>query len=147
MKTDEPRDDEILGRALSRAIETSEINETPYDRSRIAARSRKNGAPFWRLAALAASVVVAGALGLTLLDRPATDPSVGQQPTATVAPANTQAVTATPVATPTPQPNAIDHQLVYFARDGLPPVGVHTDKVQSGGSPEDIRCAHGLRHR
>ena len=33
MKTDEPRDDEILGRALSRAIETSDVNETPYDRS------------------------------------------------------------------------------------------------------------------
>ena len=128
MKTDEPRDDEILGRALSRAIETSEINETPYDRSRIGSRTPRRGTSFWRVAALAASIAVAGALGSTLLERPATDPSVGQQPTPSVAP--TQAATATPAATPTPQPNAIDHDRIYFARDGLAPTSAHI-----GGMP------------
>ena len=137
MNTDEPRDDEILGRALSRAIETSEVNETPYDRSRIGSHPVKRGTSFWRVAALAASIAVAGAFGSTLLERPAIDGPVAQQPTATVVPANTQAATATPVATPTAQPNAIDHARIYFARDGLPPVGVHSDKVQSGGSSED----------
>ena len=34
--TDERRDDEILGRALARAIETIDVNQTPYERSRIA---------------------------------------------------------------------------------------------------------------
>ncbi len=28
--TDERRDDEILGRALSRAIETIDVNQTPF---------------------------------------------------------------------------------------------------------------------
>jgi hypothetical protein len=130
MKTDEPRDDEILGRALSRAIETSEVSETPYERSRIGSRPVKRGASFWRVAALAASIVVAVALGSTLLARPATDPSVGQQPTSSVAPTHTQAATATPVATPTLQPNAIDHDRIYFARDGLAPASAHI-----GGMP------------
>src|SRR5207249_5902409 len=35
--TNERRDDEIIGRALSRAIETIDVNQTPYERSRIAA--------------------------------------------------------------------------------------------------------------
>ncbi|HEY6203467.1 MAG TPA: Gmad2 immunoglobulin-like domain-containing protein [Candidatus Limnocylindria bacterium] len=134
MKTDEPRDDEILGRALSRAIETSEVSETPYDRSRIGSRPVKRGASFWRVAALAAAIVVAGALGSTLLERPATDQPAGQQPTPTVA-AHTPAVTTTPVPTPTPQPTAIDHQVVYFARDGLPPVGVHVRGVGDQRNP------------
>lgn len=134
MKTDEPRDDEILGRALSRAIETAEVNETPYDRSRIGMRPLRGGTPFWRVAALAASILIAGALGSTLLERPATDQPVGQQPTPTVA-AHTPAVTATPVPTPTPQPTAIDHQVVYFARDGLPPVGVHVRGVGDQRNP------------
>jgi hypothetical protein len=136
MKTDEPRDDEILGRALSRAIETSDVSETPYDRSRIGSRPAKRGTSFWRVAALAASIVVAGALGSTLLERPASDPSVGQQPTPSVGPTHTQAATATP----TPQPNAIDHDRIYFARDGLPPVSVHADRAHSDG-PADKRVA------
>jgi hypothetical protein len=133
MKTNEPHDDEILGRALSRAIETAEVNETPYERSRMAMRPLKRGTSFWRVAALAASIVIAGALGSTLLERPATDEPVGQQPSPTVAPANTQAATATPVATPT----AIDRDRIYFARDGLPPVSVHSDRALSDGPPEN----------
>ena len=95
MKTNEPRDDEILGRALSRAIETAEVQETPYDGSRIALRPLKRGTSFWRVAALAATIVVAGALGSTLLDRPATDEPVAQQPSPTVAP-GLAAASATP---------------------------------------------------
>jgi hypothetical protein len=131
------RDDEILGRALSRAIETLDAEETPYESSRVAVRAVRRGTPFWRVAALAASIVIAGALGSTLLERPATDQPVGQQPTPTVAGTNTQAATATPVATPTPRPTAIDHQVVYFARDGLPPVGVHVRGVGNQSTPED----------
>ena len=131
MKKDEPRDDEILGRALSRAIETSEVNETPFDRSRIGTRPLKRGNSFWRVAALAASIVLAGALGSTLLDRPAADQPVGTQPSPTVAtntPAPTTA-TASPAATVTPQPNAIDHQRVFTWRDGLAPTSQHLDSV------------------
>ena len=129
------RDDEILGRALSRAIETLDAEETPYDSSRMAARSVKRGASFWRVSALAASIVIAGALGSTLLERPAADEPVGQQPTPTVAPPHTPVATGTPAPTPTPQPNAIDHQVVYFARDGLPPVGVHVRGVGDQTNP------------
>ena len=134
------RDDEILGRALSRAIETLDAEETPYENSRMAARSAKRGTSFWRVSALAASILIAGALGSTLLERPATDEPVGQQPTPTGAATHTQAATATPAPTPTPQPNAIDHDRIFFARDGLPPVSVHTDKAHSDG-PADKRVA------
>jgi len=118
MKTEEPRDDEILGRALSRAIETSEVNETPYDRSRIGARPQKRGTSFWRVAALAASIVVAGALGSTLLERPAIDGPAAASPT--VSPGSSSPVaTSGPAVTTAPQ----DQIWVYFARDGLPPIG------------------------
>jgi hypothetical protein len=130
MKTNEPRDDEILGRALSRAIETAEVTETPYERSRMASRLLKRGTSFWRVAALAAGIVLAGALGSTLLERPSTDAPVGQQPSPTVAPA-TSAASATPgSASSTPEPNAIDHQRVFVPNlDGLPPTSQHLDSV------------------
>jgi hypothetical protein len=128
------RDDEILGRALSRAIETIDTAETPYDRSRIGAPPVRRGTSFWRLSALAASIVIAGALGSLLLDRPATNEPVGVQPSAT-APTNTQAATATPVATPTPQPTAIDHRRVFVARDGLPPTSQHLESVLGACPP------------
>lgn len=133
------RDDEILGRALSRAIETLDAEETPYESSRMAVRAVRRGTPFWRVAALAASIVIAGALGSTLLDRPATDQPAGQQPTPTVAPANTQAATATPAATPTPNATAIDRQVIYFARDQLPPVAAHVDSFPTGSNPTGVR--------
>lgn len=139
MKTTEPRDDEILGRALSRAIETLSAEETPYESSRIGTPTPRRGTSFWRVTALAASIVIAGALGSTLLERPATDEPVGGQPTATVAPQNTQAATATPVATPTAKPNAIDRQVIYFARDQLPPVAAHVDAFPTGPNPNGVR--------
>ena len=130
MKTDEPRDDEILGRALSRAIETSEVNETPYDRSRIGARPIKRGTSFWRVAALAASILVVGALGSTLLERPAIDGPVAQQPTPTIAATHTPAATATPGLTLPPEPNTIDHQRVFVnTADGVPPTSQHVNSV------------------
>jgi len=122
MKTDEPRDDEILGRALSRAIETAPVDETPYDKSRIAMRPLGRGTSFWRVAALAATIVVAGALGSMFLDRPATDEPVAGQPSPTVAAARTPAATITPASTTSALPNAIDHGRIYLSRLDLPPV-------------------------
>ena len=139
------RDDEILGRALSRAIETLDAEETPYESSRIGVQSVRRGTPFWRVAALAASIVLAGALGATLLDRPAADPQVGQQPTATVAP-NASATpgpsaTPTPAPTVTPQPNAIDHDRIFFARDGLAPVSAHISSTVPATAEASKRIA------
>ncbi len=126
------RDDEILGRALSRAIETLDAEGTSYDSSRIAVQAVRRGTPFWRVAALAATIVLAGALGSTLLERPAADQPVGTQPSPTVAtntPVPTTA-TASPAPTVTPQPNAIDHQRVFTWRDfGLAPTSQHLDSV------------------
>jgi hypothetical protein len=119
------RDDEILGRALSRAIETLDAEETPYESSRIGAQTVRRGTPFWRVAALAASIVLAGALGSTLLERPATDQPVGQQPSPTVTPTSAVAATPTPSPAPSVKPTAIDRDRIYFARDGLPPVSAH----------------------
>lgn len=119
MKTNEPRDDEILGRALSRAIETAEVEETPYDRSRIALRPLRRATSFWRVTTLAASITIAGALGSTLLQRPATE----RQPGAAASP-SAPAATSTPTTTGGPIATIASDQIwVYFARDGLPPSG------------------------
>ncbi len=134
------RDDEILGRALSRAIETLDAEETPYETSRMAVQAKRRGTPFWRVAALAASIVLAGALGSTLVDRPATNGTAGQQPTPSVAPTGPSAATTTPAPTPTAsaQPNAIDHQRLYFYRgDGLPPTSQHWNATGAQATPED----------
>ena len=48
--------------------------------------------------------------------------------------------TATPSATPTAQPTAtpsVDRDIVYFARDRLPPVGVHVDGAGFGTASEE----------
>jgi hypothetical protein len=132
------RDDEILGRALSRAIETLDAKETPYDGSRMAVQATRRGTPFWRVAALAASIVLAGALGSTLLERPSTDQPVGTQPSPTVAPTTAAAVTPTPSPAPTVKPTAIDRQVIYFARDQLPPVAAHVDVLPVGSGVRDI---------
>jgi hypothetical protein len=137
------RDDEILGRALSRAIETLDAEETPYEGSRMAAQAASRGTPFWRVAALAASIVIAGALGSTLLERPATNEPVGVQPSARVAPDKTSAATPTSAATATPQPNALDHQRVFVpSLDGLPPTS-----QQLGGIGTESQADARIRSR
>ena len=47
--SDERRDDEILGRALGRAIETIEVNETPFAQARIATMGERRGVVTSRL--------------------------------------------------------------------------------------------------
>ena len=131
MKTNEPQDDEILGRALSRAIETTEVEETPYDRTRLALRPLKRGTSFWRVAALAATIVIAGALGSTLLERPAIDGPVAASPTA---PSGSSPLVATP--SPATATQAQDQIWVYFARDGLPPSGGFITGSFNDGRPE-----------
>src|SRR6267143_823575 len=50
-------DDEILGRALARAVETQEVPETPFESSRLATRPARRGASLWQLASIAAVLV------------------------------------------------------------------------------------------
>ena len=62
--TDERRDDEIIGRALSRAIETIDVNQTPFERSRIAsAPPRRAVFGVWQLAGGAIAIALGIAIG------------------------------------------------------------------------------------
>ena len=124
--SDERRDDEIIGRALSRAIETIDVNQTPYERSRIAtAPTRRSIFGLWQMATAAAAIVLALAIG-SWLTRPTEPGPVAGSPTPTIAPA-TQ-----PGATQTPAPSgATVSTRVFFVRDLLPPVSAI---VPSGGA-------------
>ena len=137
--TDERRDDEILGRALSRAIETIDLNETPFERSRIAgAPSRRSIFGLWQVATAAAAIVLALAIGSWLTRPTDGQPGVAASPTAsigaTTGPTTTPAPTATPTATPIP--TGLDHERIYFARDGQPPISAHFDSTAIPPAPE-----------
>lgn len=54
--------------------------------------------------------------------------------TPTPTPAPTVTATATPTTSPTP---TVTHDVVYFARDRLPPVGVHVPGAGAGATPDD----------
>jgi Immunoglobulin-like domain of bacterial spore germination len=129
--TDERRDDEILGRALSRAIETIDVNQTPYERSRIAtAPARRSIFGLWQVATAAVAVVLALAIG-SWLTRPTEPGPVAGSPTPTIAPA-TQPGATQPEATQTPAPSgATVSTRVFFVRDLLPPLSAN---VPSGGA-------------
>jgi immunoglobulin-like protein involved in spore germination len=117
--TDERRDDEIIGRALSRAIETIDVNQTPFERSRIAtAPARRSIFGLWQIATAAAAIVLALAIGSWLTRPTEGQPGVAASPSASVATSTPAAPTASAVAT-----TASDRIWVYFARDGLPPTG------------------------
>jgi hypothetical protein len=132
--TDERRDDEILGRALSRAIETIDVNQTPFERSRIATLPAKRGFfPLWQVATAAAAIVLALAIGSWLTRPTEGQPGVAASPTAPASPIPSVAPTASPVQAPSVP------IWVYFARDGLPPVGASIDAHSSSAvlaSPE-----------
>lgn len=130
--TDERRDDEILGRALSRAIETIDVNQTPYERSRIAtAPARRSIFGLWQTAGAVAAIVLALAIG-SWLTRPTEGPSgVAASPTAPTG--SSSPTTTPPPATASP---AQDRIWVYFARDGLPPTGAFVTGSFRDGSPE-----------
>ncbi len=120
--TNERNDDEILGRALARAVETQDLRETPYERSRIAERPARRGFPLWQLGAVAAALVLALAFG-SWFTRPTEPGPVATSPTPTGS-----ASAASPSASPTA---AANRQTVYTWRDQLPP----TVTTARGGDP------------
>jgi hypothetical protein len=128
--TDERRDDEILGRALSRAIETMDVNQTPFERSRIAtAPARRSIFGLWQIATAAAAIVLAVAIGSWLTRPTESQPGVAASPTASIGATTGPTTTPSPATTATPLPTAPDHQRIYFARDGQPPVSEHFDST------------------
>lgn len=131
MSTNEPRDDEILGRALSRAIETIDVNQTPYERSRIAtAPARPSIFGLWQVAGGVAAIVLAIAIGSWFTRPTEGQPDVAASPSVPAA-ASAPAATGGPVAT-----IPSDRIWVYFARDGLPPSGGFTTGTFDDGRPE-----------
>ena len=129
MSGDLEREDTILGTALSRAVDSQHVRETPFERSRLALRLARpaRSFPFGALAAVAAFVLLLGA-GAYLLGRgtPA-EPTPSEPPVA---------ATTTPAPTATTFP---DREFrVFFARDQLPPlaktVRVEVDPALQGVS-------------
>ena len=116
--TEERHDDEVLGRALSRAI------ETPYERSRIADRPARRGFSLWQFAGVAAALVLALAFG-SWFTRPTVTVPVAASPSTS---ASTTAASPIPSASASAQPQ---QQSVYVWRDELPP----TVKLANGGDP------------
>jgi len=137
--TDE-RDDEMLGRALSRAIETQDVSETAFERSRVAMPKPNVGLFIFQRVGGAAAVLVFGALLASwIMSRPALQPVAASETPA--ASAIAAGATATPVATTTPQPVAIDHDVIYVARIGLPPVSFRAPLASNFGREQRI-AAH-----
>ena len=135
--TDERRDDEILGRALSRAIETIDVNQTPYERSRIAnTPARRSIFGLWQIATAVAAIVLALAIGSWLTRPTDQQPSVAASPTASVGTSPATTATPTPGPKTTPVPSAVDHQRIYFARDGQPPISEHFETSGIPPAPE-----------
>lgn len=127
MSDETERDDAILGTALARAVESQHLRETPYERSRIAARlaAPARGFPLGALAMAATFVVAVGLAAFVLVPRgtPA-EPSV-PPPEASL----------TPAATETAVPQVLLR--VFFARDLLPPMGADVGvPLGSETSPE-----------
>jgi hypothetical protein len=137
--TDERRDDETIGRALSRAIETIDVNQTPYERSRIAAApARRSIFGLWQIATAAAAIVLALAIGSWLTRPTDGQPGVAASPTAPVAAASTApAATNTPAPTATPVPTKPDHAVVYFSQSGVVPIGVHVRGIANQATAAD----------
>lgn len=124
--SDERNDDEILGRALSRAIETQDVAETPYERSRLAVRPLRRGIPVWQMLGAAAALVLAVAFG-TWFTRPTETPGVAASPSRSASAVPQATGTVAPTATPsaTPRQTAVDHDRIFFVRRDGVPVGIH----------------------
>ncbi len=75
---------------------------------------------------VAASLLAATACG-TVAERPTPTP-------AATTPAPSATASATPTATPVPH---LDHDVVYFARDRLPPVAAHVDAAGTGATVDE----------
>jgi hypothetical protein len=106
------------------------MNETPFERSRIATTPARRRFGVLQVGAVAAAVLLAVALGSWFMRPTDGQSGVGSSPTATPIAAATPS--PTPVATVAP--GTLDHYKVYFARDGLPPIGAHVDNAGIGAT-------------
>jgi len=139
--SDERRDDEAVGQALGRAVGSQTVRETPYAASRLAHRIDRPAGRGWTYALpMAAALALFVAMGAFFATR---GPQGGvATPNASVAPSasgTAPAATAPAAGTATPSQATPRPVLVYFGRDGLPPVAgvVSAAGGPSTGRPED----------
>ncbi len=131
--TDERHEDEVLGRALSRAIETQAPHETPYERSRIAGRPAGTAFSFWQFAGVAATIVIALAFG-TWFTRPSENGAVGSSASPTAPTSSAPTATSGPAsATPANAPVR-----TFFVRDLLPPLSANVPGQGAQGTVQAI---------
>ena len=121
--SDQRPDDETLGRALGRAVESQSVRETPYAASRLAHRIDRPARGGWlgTLAAAAAIALFVG-MGAFIVTRGpqggVANPDTSASPTASPDP--TARATLPP---PSGTTTSVVALRAYFARDGLPPIG------------------------
>jgi hypothetical protein len=115
------------------------VNQTPLERSHIATSAKRRsifGA--WQMVTGAAVLLVALAIGSWITRPTEGQPGFASSPTASVG--ATSATSATPPPTPaptaTPDPTEVDHQRIYLARDGQPPISAHIDSTVVPPAPE-----------
>ncbi|MDQ3096659.1 MAG: GerMN domain-containing protein [Chloroflexota bacterium] len=141
--SDQRQDDETLGRALGRAIESQSVKETPFSGSRLASRLDRPARGGWMGAlALAAALGLFVAMGAFFVRGPfgVANPDASASPDPTARPT----LDASPTAAATATTRPVEAALVYFARDLLPPVG---GKVSVPGTFATISAAERVSAR
>ena len=144
---DERRDDEILGRALGRAIEAIDLNETPYEKSRMAAAPRRSPFGIWPIAGAVVAIALAVAIGSWLnAAREGVEPGpVAASSTPVSSPQVSTPLSyppvASPSATPSAAPTAVRRDVIYLGRAGLPPVAVPGPKFADADMTPERRIA------
>ena len=135
--SDQRPDDETLGRALGRAVESQSVRETPYAASRLAHRIGRPARAGWlgTLAAAAAIALFVG-MGAFIVTRGPQGVAEPAPPEASATPA--VSATSGPSVAPTAVPATCEQLTrVFFARDQLPPVGAMV-RGTCGGGPRQI---------
>lgn len=112
-------EDRTLGTALSRAVEAQSVRETRFEESRLGVdmNKRKRGSFLLPAFATIAAVLVGLLVGTSLLNRGTAPSQVATSPSPTAGMSPGPSSTTAPASPVTPVP-----VLVYFGRDGLPPV-------------------------
>ena len=128
------RRDEETGRALGRAIGSQTVRETAYASSRLAQRVDRPAARGWTYALpLAAALALFVAMGWFFARGPQ-----GVATPSQTSPTPTMAASAVPSSTTAPaSPVATVPALVYFGRDGLPPVPGMVQAAPLSATPSD----------
>jgi hypothetical protein len=104
------------------------MNQQPLDESRNAGSPRRRSVfGAWQIAAGAAVLLIALGIGSWITRPIERQPGGASSPTSSIAAATAATATQSPAQAPTgtPVPTEVDHQRIYFARDGKPPVSGH----------------------